>query len=134
MFEKIAISITTFVIVMFIALYYYQSGTDAPQECIDLHNDYIKLSKLIESDEYNETARKIFSDERIKHIHNIEKHYHRLLQERFRRSGFDDFKAICINAKSTMNLPEIIQALEEQHTKDLEEHLIQSNQRYDFLI
>lgn len=134
MFERIAISITSLVIVMFIALYYYQSGTDAPQECIDLHNDYIKLSKLIGSDEYNETARKVFSEAKINHIHNIEKHYHRLLQERFRRSGFDDFKAICINAKSTMNLPEIIQALETQRTKDLEENSDESNQQYDFLI
>lgn len=134
MFEKIAIAITTFVIVMFIALYYYQSGTDAPKECMDLYNDYVKLTKMIESDEYNTSAHKIFSEEKINHIYNIEKNYHRLLKERFRRSGFDDFKTICINAKSTMNLPEIIQALEDQRTKDLEETTDQSNRKYNFLI
>lgn len=134
MFEKIAIAITTFIIVMFIALYYYQSGTDAPKECMDLYNDYVKLTKMIESDEYNASAHKIFSEEKINHIYNIEKNYHRLLKERFRRSGFDDFKTICINAKSTMNLPEIIQALEDQRTKDLEETTDQSNRKYNFLI
>ncbi|MGL4675004.1 MAG: hypothetical protein ACRCXK_09105 [Wohlfahrtiimonas sp.] len=134
MFEKIAISITALLAVMFIAFYYYQSGTEAPQECIELHRDYTKLSSLIESEEYKLAARKIFSKEKILHIHNIEQHYHRLLQERFRRSGFNDFKSICINAKSTMNLPEIIQALEEQRQKNLEEVQEDSHHNYNFLI
>lgn len=118
MFEKIAISITVLLTVMFIALYYYQSGTNAPTECIELHNDYIKLSSLIESEEYKLAARKVFSEKKIHHIHHIEKHYHRLLQERFRRSGFEDFKSICANARETMNLPEIINALEEQKQQE----------------
>ncbi len=134
MFEKIAISITVFLTVMFIALYYYQSGTDAPKECIELHNDYMALTQLIDSEDYQTAARKIFSEEKINHIHNIEKNYHRLLKERFRRSGFDDFKLICINAKNSMNLPEIIHALEKQRAKDLENTPDESNQQYDFLI
>lgn len=134
MFEKIAISITALLVVLFIALYYYQNGTDAPQECIELHNDYTRLSHLIESDEYHAVARKVFPQNKIQHIHNIEKHYNRLLQERFRRSGFDDFKAICIDAKNTMNLPKIIQALEEQKAKEAEDNCEDSHKNYDFLI
>lgn len=128
MFEKIAISITVLLTVMFIALYYYQSGTDAPIECVELHNDYIKLSSLIESEEYKLAARKVFSEKKISHIHHIEKHYHRLLQERFRRSGFEDFKSICTNARETMNLPEIISALEEQKQQET------ASQDYNFTI
>ncbi|GAA5099608.1 hypothetical protein [Wohlfahrtiimonas larvae] len=135
MFEKITISITTLLIVMFITLYYYQSGTEPPQECIDLHQDYIKLSKLVDSDKYHVSARKIFSKEKILYIHSIEKHYHRLLKERFRRSGYDDFKVICINAKKTMNLPAIIQALKEQTpTNPLDKKLEHASRQYDFTI
>lgn len=114
MFKKVTISITILLIVMFIALFYYQSGTEPPDECVALHNDYIKLVQLIDSDEYSAAAHKIFSKNRILYIRSIEKNYQRLLQERFRRSGFDDFKSICINARKTMNLPAIMQALKEE--------------------
>lgn len=133
MFEKITISITALLVVMFIALYYYQSGTEPPRECISLHNDYITLAALIESDEYRVPARKIFSADKISYIHNIEKNYQRLLKERFRRNGVDNFRSVCISAKNTMNLPTIIQALEEQRQIHLGAISDKPSQPYNFL-
>lgn len=133
MFEKISIAITTLLVVMFITLYYYQNGTEPPQECVALHNDYITLSTLIESDEYRIPARKVFSDDKIQYIHNIEKNYQRLLKERFKRSGVDDFRAVCLKAKNTMNIATIIKALEEQRQINIGAISEKPYQHYDFL-
>lgn len=114
MFGKIAASTSIFLAMMFFGLYYYESGIDAPVECVELHNDYVKLSQLIQSDNYKDVAHQLLPEKKIENIHNINKHYQRLLTKQFKRNGFDEFKKICINAKESLNIDKIIQNFEDQ--------------------
>ena len=117
MFEKIALAITAFLLSMFIGLYYYERGLDAPEECIELHKDYQTLSQMIKSDDYKEIAEIIFTPEKIHYIHNMENHYDRLLAKQFRRTGYDNFKKICISARESLNINKIIEAFQECKVK-----------------
>ncbi len=113
MFGKITLTISTFLILMFAGLYYYQRGVNPPTECIELQKDYAKLSSLIESNEYKEIARELLPPSKIESIHTIDKHYQTLLKKQFRRSGFEQFKQTCIQAQKSLDIDSIIQSFKQ---------------------
>lgn len=112
MFEKITLSITLILIMMFGALYYYQHGVNAPQECVDLHNNYLSLIELIESKEYKSVAQALLTEDHINSIYHTEKQYEQLLSKKFKRTGLDDLKFSCSLAQQSLNVDEFLQVFE----------------------
>ena len=131
MFGKVTLLITGFLIIMFIGLFYYQSGVNPPHECIELQKDYAELSKLVESDEYKEIAQQVLSSSKIQSIHNLNQHYKTLLNKQFRRNGFEEFKQSCINAKKSLNIDGIIESFK-QHKKSIYVYIHKHTQAGNF--
>lgn len=113
MFEKISIFITLFLSIMFSGIYYYQSGSVAPDECIELHNNYVKAIEVIESEDSKYAISELLTEDGINYIYHIEQLIGLVLHKQFKRTGLTELKYMCLKAQESFNLSSFLSDIED---------------------